>query len=62
MVAIVLGHVTAVYLAHLKAFRVVDEKGVARRRQYPMLGLMVGYTTMSLWIVAQPIVESIAPR
>ena len=24
--------------------------------QYPMLALMVGYTMMSLWILAQPIV------
>ena len=26
------------------------------RSQYPMLALMVGYTMMSLWILAQPIV------
>jgi hypothetical protein len=29
----------------------------ARRSQYPMLVLMIGYTMLSLWILAQPIIE-----
>ena len=36
------------------AFR---DSGAADRSQYPMLVLMVGYTMLSLWILAQPIVE-----
>jgi hypothetical protein len=31
---------------------------VPRLSQLPVLVLMVGYTMLSLWILAQPIVES----
>jgi len=55
--AIVIGHVIAVYLAHLVALRTWPEQGLALRSQYPMLGLMVSYTMLSLWILAQPIVQ-----
>jgi len=55
--AIVTGHIVAVWVAHLCAFAVFDDAGAARRSQYPMLVLMVGYTILSLWIIAQPIVE-----
>lgn len=56
--AIVLGHIIAVYVAHVYAVRMFPGKGQAVRSQYPMLGLMAGYTMVSLWIVAQPIVEA----
>jgi hypothetical protein len=56
--AIVTGHVAAVYLAHAMAMRVFKEKRAALRSQYPMLALMIGYTMVSLWIIAQPIVSS----
>lgn len=52
---IVLGHVVAVYLAHREALRLFGS-GAALRSQIPMLALMVGYTMLSLWIMAQPIV------
>jgi hypothetical protein len=55
IVLIVLGHVIAVYLAHLRAgerFRSAQRVLVS---QYPMLVLMVLYTMTSLWILAQPI-------
>ena len=54
---IVLGHVIAVYLAHVIALRTMSDRRAALRSQYPMMGLMVGYTIVSLWIIAQPIVE-----
>lgn len=57
VIAIVLGHVIAVYLAHLIAMRLWCNRAVAIRSQYPMLVLMVAYTVISLWILAQPIVE-----
>ncbi|MCD6074754.1 MAG: hypothetical protein K0Q70_1637, partial [Rhodospirillales bacterium] len=53
--AIVLGHVAAVYLAHVEAMRLFGTRGAALRSQIPMLALMIGYTMISLWIVAQPI-------
>jgi hypothetical protein len=55
--AIVLGHVTAVWLAHAQAIRVFGEDRAALRSQYPMLALMVVYTMSSLWILAQPVVK-----
>jgi hypothetical protein len=55
--AVVIGHIVAVYLAHVMAVRVYREQAAARRSQYPMLALMVCYTMISLWILAQPIVE-----
>jgi hypothetical protein len=58
IVAIVLGHIIAVYVAHVYAVRMFPGKGQAVRSQYPMLGLMAGYTMVSLWIVAQPIVST----
>ena len=55
--AIVVGHIIAVYLAHVIAIRTLGKRKPALRSQYPMLGLMVGYTMLSLWILAQPIVD-----
>jgi hypothetical protein len=56
--SIVLGHIIAVYLSHVIALKNLKEPKTALRSQYPMLALMVGYTVISLWIIAQPIVES----
>src|SRR5262245_34080474 len=60
VVAIVIGHIIAVWIGHLTAYAVFDEATTARRTQYPMLGLMIGYTMLSLWILAQPIIEPAA--
>jgi len=57
VVAIVVGHIIAVYLSHVTALRVFADKRVALISQVPMLFLMVGYTMISLWILAQPVVE-----
>jgi hypothetical protein len=54
---IVLGHVIAVYLAHLRAGERFKTARNALLSQYPMLLLMVAYTMTSLWILAQPITE-----
>jgi hypothetical protein len=51
---IVLGHIAAVYSSHAVALHIVDDEAQARRSQYPMLILMVGYTVASLWILGQP--------
>jgi len=59
MIAIVIGHMIAVWLAHVAAGRAYSNLNAARRGQYPMLVLMVTYTTLSLWILAQPIVEPV---
>jgi hypothetical protein len=58
--AIVIGHIIAVWIGHVTAYGVFHEPRAARRSQYPMLALMIGYTMLSLWILAQPIVEPTA--
>ena len=54
---IVVGHIMAVYLAHLVAIRTFRDRAIALNSQYPMMLLMVIYTVVSLWIIAQPIVQ-----
>ncbi|MGH9256874.1 MAG: hypothetical protein ACRD3C_20115, partial [Vicinamibacterales bacterium] len=58
VMAIVLGHVIAVYVAHAIALGRYPDRRAAVRSQVPLLILMVGYTIAGLWIIAQPIVES----
>lgn len=55
IVLIVLGHIVAVLLSHLRAGAVFKSAQRALLSQYPMLLLMVMYTFTSLWILAQPI-------
>jgi hypothetical protein len=52
--AIVGGHVAGIVLAHRVALR--DSPGRATVAGLPMVALMIGYTILSLWIIAQPIV------
>ena len=56
LAVIVVGHVLAVYLAHIVAARTFRGRSAVLSSQYPMLTLMVVYTVISLWIIAQPIV------
>ncbi len=58
VIAIVTGHIIAVWLAHVMALRTFRSNRAALRSQIPMLLLMVGYTMLSLWILAQPVVET----
>jgi hypothetical protein len=60
VIAIVLGHIIAVYIAHAIALAHYPDRRAAVRSQVPMLILMVGYTIAGLWMVAQPIVETAA--
>jgi hypothetical protein len=55
--AIVIGHIIAVWIGHVTAYKAFCDASAARRSQYPMLALMIGYTMLSLWILAQPIIE-----
>ncbi len=56
--AVVIGHVAAVWLAHIMALRVFPYRMAALRSQIPMLVLMIGYTMSSLWLLAQPITNA----
>jgi len=60
LAAIVTGHVTAVYLAHAKAMRIIPGRWAALRSQVPLTALMVVYTFIGLSITAELIV--VEPR
>ena len=53
--AIVLGHIAAIFLSHRIALRDAPRRPI--RAGVPLASLMVAYTVLSLWIIAQPIVE-----
>jgi hypothetical protein len=50
---VVVGHVAALCLAHDRALRLYDRASVAVRSQYWMLGVMVGFTTLALWLLSE---------
>ena len=50
---VVLGHVAALILAHDRALVLYDNPKLAVRSQYWMLAVMVGFTTLALWLLAQ---------
>lgn len=50
---VVLGHVAALILAHDRALAVYDDAKLAVRSQYWMLVVMVGFTSLALWLLAQ---------
>lgn len=52
---ILIGHIAAVYLAHIIALKVFPTHKKALLSQFPMLLLMVAYTLIGLWILAQPV-------
>ena len=57
VIAIVVGHIVAVYLAHVQAMVTLPDRRPALRSQVPMTALMVAFTVISLSILAEPIVE-----
>lgn len=50
---VVAGHVAALMLAHDRALALYREARDAVRSQYWMLGIMVGFTTLALWLLSQ---------
>jgi hypothetical protein len=52
---ILIGHVASVYLAHAEALRSFSNQRQASISQLPMLLLMVIFTGVGLWILAQPL-------
>ncbi len=50
---VVAGHVAALTLAHDRALVLYDGARAAARSQYAMLAVMVGFTTLALWLLAQ---------
>jgi hypothetical protein len=56
--AIVVGHVIAIYIAHVTSLSTFGKRREALVTQIPVVALMVCYTMLSLWILSQPIVET----
>jgi hypothetical protein len=50
---VVIGHVAALVLAHDRALALYREPTLAVRSQYWMLAVMVGFTSLALWLLAQ---------
>jgi hypothetical protein len=50
---VVIGHVAALTLAHDKALTIYSDVKLAVRSQYWMLAVMVGFTSLALWLLSQ---------
>ena len=57
IVIIVIAHIFAVVLAHRYLVIRSSEPTLARRSEWPWLVAMVGYTMVSLWLLAQPLIK-----
>jgi hypothetical protein len=53
VVMIVVGHIAALSLAHDRALVLYDRPQLAVRSQYWMLAVMVAFTSIALWLLAQ---------
>ena len=60
VVLIIFVHVVAVVQAHRFLGRAARNVVAARRSEWPWIVAMVGYTMTSLWLLAQPLVETSA--
>jgi hypothetical protein len=58
VVVIVAAHIVAVVLAHDFLGRTEGTPEAARRAEYPWIIAMVGYTSLSLWLLAQPLAKT----
>ena len=50
---VVAGHVGGLVLAHDRALQLADGPRAAVRSQYPMLAVMVAFTSLALWLLSQ---------
>lgn len=51
---VVLGHLLAVWVAHVRSFSLFTGRLQPLRSQYPLVIVMIAYTMTSMWIVSQP--------
>ena len=47
------GHVAGLVLAHDRALVLYDDPRAALRSQYWMLAVMIGFTSLALWLLSQ---------
>jgi uncharacterized membrane protein YwzB len=53
VVALTLGHVAGLAVAHDRAVALFEDRRLALRSQYPMLALMILFTVGGLWLLSQ---------
>ncbi len=53
---VLLGHLVAVWVAHATAYDLFPSRLQAVRSQYGVTAVMIAYTMVSLWVVAEPFV------
>jgi len=51
---VLIGHLLSIWVAHATAYKVFPSRLAAIRSQYPFVVVMIGYTIISLWILALP--------
>jgi len=51
---VLVGHLLAIWVAHAAAYDLFPSRLQAIRSQYPFILVMVAYTVVSMWIVAEP--------
>lgn len=54
VLSVLLGHVLAVWVTHSTAYELFPSRVQAIRVQYPFVVVMVGYTSVSLWLISLP--------
>ena len=57
VVIVAVVHIVAVVLAHGFLGRAERSPEEARRAEYPWIVAMIGYTSLSLWLLAQPLAK-----
>ncbi len=50
---VIAGHVAGLVSAHDRALVRYDDEKVAVRSQYWMLAVMIGFTTLALWLLSE---------
>ncbi len=51
---VIIGHVFGIAISHRLAYRLFKNRAAALRSQVPMIALMVLFSVLSLWLIAQP--------
>ncbi|MCP5107194.1 MAG: 4Fe-4S binding protein [bacterium] len=54
VVMIIIGHVFGIIITHKHSYQIFDSRGAAVKSQIPMIALMIMFSVLSLWLVAQP--------
>ncbi len=56
--AVLVGHLLAIWVAHSIAFDLFPGARQPIRSQYPLIGVMIGYTLVSAWVIVSPSIQT----